>query len=119
VRLKRGPFKYVHCPGDPDQLYDLAQDPDELADLAAGGGHENVLRELAAEAERRWDLERVREDVLASQRRRLLVAHALAAGEQTPWDYAPPDDSRDRYVRGENFWAPFGRARLRGADSRR
>jgi hypothetical protein len=51
--------------------------------------------------------------VIASQQRRLVVARALSVGEPTVWDYAPRDDSRDRYVRGEDFWAPFRRARLR------
>ena len=25
VMIRRGPFKFIHCPADPDQLYDLAQ----------------------------------------------------------------------------------------------
>jgi choline-sulfatase len=111
VMLRRGSLKYVHCPDDPDQLYDLESDPDELVNLAEQ--RQEAVAELAAEVKRRWDLAALREQVVASQQRRLVVARALAAGEATAWDYVPPDDSRDRYVRGEDFWAPFGRARLR------
>ncbi len=111
VMLRRGALKYVHCPDDPDQLYDLESDPDELVNLAED--REDVVAELAAEVKLRWDLAALREQVIASQQRRLVVARAFAVGEATAWDYVPPDDSRDRYVRGEDFWAPFGQARLR------
>jgi choline-sulfatase len=111
VLLRRGSLKYVHCPGDPEQLYDLAADPEELENLAADDHPQrDAFRD---EVRRRWDLERLHDAVVASQRRRLLVADALGRGRQEPWDYAPPDEERDRYVRGADFWRPFGRARLR------
>src|SRR5262249_28127898 len=104
-------LKYVHSPSDPDRLYDLASDPLELHDLAPESHPE--LPSLAADAQALWDLDRLHGEVVASQRRRRLVARALATGRQTVWDSAPPDDSRDRYVRGPDFWPPFERARLR------
>jgi choline-sulfatase len=111
VMLRRGALKYVHCPDDPDQLYDVERDPEELVNLAEDNG--DIVAEFAAEVQRRWDLAALRERVIASQQRRRVVERALAVGERTAWDYVPPDDSRDRYVRGEDFWAPFGHARLR------
>ncbi len=35
VMVLKGGHKFVHCPVDPDQLYDLAADPDERNNLAA------------------------------------------------------------------------------------
>ncbi len=34
VMIRRGRYKFVHSPVDPDQLYDLHEDPDELQNLA-------------------------------------------------------------------------------------
>jgi choline-sulfatase len=113
VMVREGPLKYVHCPTDPDLLFDLDADPLELENLAADDGHADAVRRLRALVHARWDLERLAEDVVASQRRRLVVAGALTQGAQSPWDYRPPDRSVGRYVRGADFWQPFGRARLR------
>ena len=114
VMVRDGRLKYIHCPTDPDLLFDLDADPLELENLAADGAHASDVRRLLDVVEERWgDLERLARDVVESQRRRLFVAQALARGEQSPWDYRPPDRSVGRYVRGADFWQPFGRARLR------
>jgi choline-sulfatase len=111
--VREGALKYVHCPTDPDLLFDLAADPLELENLAADPAHADDVRRLRALVEGRFDFERLAEDAAASQRRRLFVAPALAIGAESPWDYRPPDRSVGRYVRGADFWQPFGRARLR------
>jgi choline-sulfatase len=115
LMIRRGLLKFVHCPGDPDQLYDLATDPEELTNLATGV--HPALESFRAEVQRRWDLTELHDDVVASQRRRLLVGNALRRGRQEPWDYSPPDGERDRYVRGADFRRPFGKARLRPRQS--
>jgi len=100
VMVRQGRHKLVRCPGDPDLLYDLEADPCELHDLAADPSRTRVREELSAEAERRWDLAALRDDVLQSQSQRRLVASALAAGAHTPWDHQPYFDASRRYVRG-------------------
>jgi len=90
---------YVHAPGDPEQLYDLAADPDELTNLAAGGNSAE-LDAMRLEAGRRWDLEGIERDVLESQRRRRLVAAALRRGSHAPWDHQPHTDASLQWVRG-------------------
>jgi len=62
---------------DPDQLYDLCEDPDELRNLAVDRGAADPFRK---EVLRIWALESLHAQVIASQRRRLLVAAALRSG---------------------------------------
>ena len=103
VMLRRGPYKYVRCPGDPDQLYDLDADPGELENLAG-----TVETDLPAEAAARWpDLASLREEVVSSQRRRRVTAEALALGEQTPWDWNGGPGIRT----GQDFWTTLEAAR--------
>jgi choline-sulfatase len=119
VMVRRGDLKFVASAGDPDQLYDVAQDPNELANLAGVPERSEDVAALRREVDRRWDLDALRADVIASQRRRRLIARAMSVGAQSDWDYGPDDDSSRRFVRGFDFWTPFKRARLRrGGDPR-
>jgi choline-sulfatase len=101
VMIKRGRYKFVHSPVDPDQLYDLLEDPDEIRNLASDAAHGARLQQFRAEAARRWDLPRIHAEVLASQRRRHLVYEALRCGRYTPWDFQPQRDASRLYVRND------------------
>ena len=60
-----------------------------------------LLASFLQEARSRWDLERIRDDVLRSQRRRRLVYSALIKGEPSVWDYEPRVDPSTQYVRNQ------------------
>ena len=100
VMIRRGPWKFIHCPADPDQLFHLPTDPDELANLAASAEHAATVADFRNEVAARWDLDRLRADVLASQARRRIIAAATAKGALTSWDYDPVRDASQEYVRG-------------------
>jgi choline-sulfatase len=99
VMIRRGDLKFVHSPVDPDQLYDLAADPDERVNLAEDSDWGTRIKELRREVDWRWDLGAVHTDVLADQARRRLVGHSLRQGTVTPWEYNPPYDGRQLYMR--------------------
>ena len=101
VMIRRGPFKFVHCPVDPDQLYDLAVDPDERTNLAGDPAHAALVAEFRGEVARRWSLQQVHAQVLASQRRRHFVYGALRQGRFQPWDHQPVRDATKAYIRND------------------
>ena len=99
VMIRRSTFKFVHCPADPDQLYDLATDPDERTNLATSPDHDRIVAEFRSEVARRWDLDRLTTEVMHSQARRRVVGGALRTGRFTPWDYTPPRHGAEEYMR--------------------
>jgi choline-sulfatase len=101
VMIKRGRYKFVHSPVDPDQLYDLVHDPDEIDNLAASAQHSARVRDFRAETARRWNMAALEASVLASQRRRHFVFRALRQGHYTPWDFQPSRDASRLYVRND------------------
>jgi choline-sulfatase len=107
VMIKRGRYKFIHSPADPDQLYDLAEDPDERRNLALAPQHAPRVREFLAEVARRWDMPVLHAAVLASQQRRLLVYDALRRGRYTPWDFQPARDASRLYVRNDQDLGDF------------
>jgi choline-sulfatase len=101
VMIRRGRYKFVHCPVDPDQLYDLAADPDERTNLASRPELASLLDQLRTEIARRWNLPAVHQAVLASQRQRHFVYPALRAGRYQPWDFQPIRDATRAYIRND------------------
>jgi choline-sulfatase len=97
--IRRGRYKYVYSAPDPEQLYDLEVDPDELHNLAGQPEYNDLRRRFFDEMADRWDGDAIRQDVLASQRRRRLVARSLATGQPTPWDFQPFRDASQQYMR--------------------
>ncbi|MCL7453447.1 MAG: choline-sulfatase, partial [Anaerolineae bacterium] len=74
-------------------------DPDELHNLAAEPGFEETRRAFFDEVMALWDPEAVRREVVASQRRRLVVDRALMSGQRTDWDFQPSRDASEQYMR--------------------
>ncbi|KAE9373820.1 choline-sulfatase [Stipitochalara longipes BDJ] len=107
MMIRRGDWKYITCPADPDQLYNLHSDPLEKLNLAAlppkhplhTTAVATALAAFQAEAAAKWDMPSITSQVLLSQRQRRLVWSALRSGKFTSWDYNPEDDGREKYIR--------------------
>ena len=99
VALRSGPYKYIRCQLDPDQLFHLDDDPHELHNLAEAPDHAETLAKFQALADQKWDLDRFDEEVRRSQARRWVVYEALRNGQYFPWDHQPLKKASERFMR--------------------
>lgn len=104
LMIRRGDLKYIHCDGDPPQLYDLGNDPGERRNLASDPAFSARAEAFAAEVAERWDSAKLRVDVMATQRSRRALHAAMEAGAGEAWDYNPPSDASQQYVRNNMDW---------------
>jgi len=101
VTLVRGTRKLIRSYGEPDLVYDLADDEAERVRRSD--------EQLSATADARWDLVALDATLRLAQRRRRLVAAALATGRLEKWDHT---EGAHRYIdTGDDFWATLERAR--------
>ncbi len=94
--LRRGPWKFIHTPTDPDQLFNIDDDPDELTNLAAG---HPLAAKFRAEVEAKFDIPRIHAQVLESQKSRLMMFEAMKNGSLFPWDFQPLRKASEQYTR--------------------
>ncbi|CAL8576012.1 hypothetical protein XPA_001905 [Xanthoria parietina] len=101
MMIRRGPWKFVTCPVDPPQLFNLRTDPNELQNLATSQTPEirNVFTSFVKEANERWNFTNIHDEVLRSQRSRRVCWDALTRGRFESWDYQPKEEAREKYIR--------------------
>jgi len=103
--IRRGRFKYIHCDPDPAQLYDIESDPLEKINLATNPSYKDVAEKFAEEVSFRWDSEKLRNNIIKTQKSRRALHAAMEAGAGEAWDYNPPSDASQQYVRNHMDWA--------------
>jgi choline-sulfatase len=93
--LRRGPWKFIHSPVDPDQLFNLVDDPLELNNLSS----HPMAKTFRAEVEAKFDIPKIHAAVLESQKSRLMMFEAMKHGGHFPWDFQPLRDASEQYTR--------------------
>ncbi len=104
LMIRRGTLKYIHCDADPPQLYDLALDALEQVNLADDPTYASHATAFATEVAARWDFPTLRENIIATQKSRRALHAAMGAGSGEHWDYNPPRDASQEYVRNHMDW---------------
>ena len=102
--IRRGSLKYIHCDIDPPQLYNLTDDPMEKQNLADDPAWASQALEFQKEVSARWDSETLRSNIIATQKSRHALHATMAAGAGEHWDYNPPSDASQQYVRNHMDW---------------
>ena len=105
-------LKYVYVHGEDELLFDLVEDPHETANVVADSRYVTRLNALRQAVHAGWDADATRADVLASQRRRMVINEANASGRADAWDVQPHFDAREQYVRREDSQKTNERRRL-------
>lgn len=97
--VRDGDLKLIWSEADGAQLFDLSVDPDQAQDRTDDPDFAAARERLLAIVRERWDAAALREQILASQRRRLFLV-AASTGERAPsWDFKPSPDVSKQYVR--------------------
>ena len=102
--IRRGDYKYIHCDLDAPMLFDIANDPDELHNLCGTASVAEIEAGFRDEVTQRWDSQKIREDVIRTQHQRRAVHASMELGAVHQWDYNPPRDASQEYVRNHMDW---------------
>jgi choline-sulfatase len=97
--IRRGKYKYVTVHGKDAQLFDLERDPDEWHNLVGDPHFREVVEDLRARVLGQFDPDEIEKDVCKSLAQRRLIRAAMKAN-RTYWDYNPPFDATQQYIRG-------------------
>ena len=102
--VRKGQYKYVFSEAYPPQLYDLEKDPNELKNIAGEPEVAEIEAELKDLVYKKWDVDHLRQTMIASQKERRLVTEALSRGRWVSWEIGTSVDPGTHYVRfGDAF----------------
>lgn len=106
--IRRGPYKFVYCATDPDQLYNVVTDPNERNNLAQDESAAELVATFHEEVQTQWNEEQLTAQIKLSQGRRQLVRRAMQQGKPTSWNHDEPPNADVPWYRGKegyNEWA--------------
>lgn len=104
LMIRRGNYKYIHCDLDAPMLFDLANDPQEKHNLCGEPAVAEIETGFRKEVTERWDGRKICEDVIRTQHQRRAVHASMELGAVHQWDYNPPRDASQEYVRNHMDW---------------
>ena len=106
--IRRGNYKYISCSTDPKLLFNLELDPDEKNNLAVELDYAEVIAEFDAEIAAKWNEGKLVNNIVTSQKRRILIREAQKSGTSTRWNHNERPGDKVLWYRGEgsyNEWA--------------
>ena len=99
---RQGKYKFIYCPTDPPELYDVDADPLEKTNLANLSQHKDLAASFLYDIKSRCNIRAITDDVLKSQRSRRVCHDALSKGVVTHWDFQPFFDTKTQYIRNNS-----------------
>jgi choline-sulfatase len=95
--VRRNELKLIYTHGHPHLLFDLKNDPLELKNLSEDKEYKHQLIQLLEICKKEWNPEELKDDILKSQRRRLMIKGL--PGDPPEWDFIAQIGDEKRYVR--------------------
>ena len=108
--VRKNDFKLIYTHGHPHLLFDLKNDPNEIKNLASDVSHKSILEDLLSICFNNWDPEKINNDIIRSQKRRLMIK--AVPGDPPNWDFIAQIGDDKRYVRREGVDATKGKLRI-------
>jgi choline-sulfatase len=97
IMIRTGSWKFIYCPVDPPQLYDVDKDKAEKNNLA--DENKELVAKFTSEINALCDIDVIIQDVLKSQYSRRVCFNALSKGQVEHWDFQPFFDTKKQYIR--------------------
>ena len=108
IMIRNKQYKYIYSGCDPELLYNLEQDPNERHNCIAQPDLRDLVEEFRAQIIEKWDIPRLTQDIVLSQKRRLFLRKALHIGKFSDWDFVATDQAAQQCLRSSqvyNEWA--------------
>lgn len=108
IMIRNKQYKYIYSGCDPELLYNLEQDPNERHNCIAEPDLRDLVEEFRAQIIEKWDIPRLTQDIVLSQKRRLFLRKALHIGKFADWDFVATDQAAQKCLRASqvyNEWA--------------
>ena len=104
IMIRRGRYKYIHCDSDAPLLYDIEADPMEKDNLGDDPAHADLALPLPLRLPKAGTWRSLRMTLLPKQKQRQAIYAAMQSGARADWDYNPPRNAAEEYVRNHMDW---------------
>ena len=99
VMMRKGNLKFIFSESETPMLFNLDDDPQELVNLAENGAYRDTVESFTRQIKNKWNLNEIRESVIASQQSRLLIQDIVNKSRTNTWDFQPFRSATDDYIR--------------------
>lgn len=99
VMIREGNFKFIFSESEPPMLFNLEDDPHELDNLSEKDDYRVTVDSFTQQIRSRWNLNEIREQVIANQQSRLLIQEIESKSRTSSWDFQPFRNATDDYIR--------------------
>jgi len=105
VMLRKGDLKIVQSTAYPTQIFNLVDDADELTNLADDPDWLETTGKMIDSVNAVWNLDQLRNEVIASQQVRQLLVSSLGKGQKRNWEHYPnPQRDATKWVREGDYF---------------